>query len=737
MGKRRNPKTSVLMAVILLGLGWTIAAGKTIYPNVSDGPYASNPIPADGSYVEPEDIGGYPCVKLFWDEGEGSIAHSGYFSTDFDDVNDRVQDANLGAPYGSLPGLYYVVGYPAMPPPANEPMVRGTTYYWCVDEFDGTGTWPGPIWSFTIIPLKAYNPSPPTGTIYYVDPDVVLSWDPGKDAQEHDVYFGTDFNDVNSRVYPNVDATVIVTNWDPPGSLALGTTYYWRIDEVHDRLWPIEPGTNVTGDVWEFATGGAQIFVDVAASGANDGTSWANAYNYLQDALADANSISVPVEIRVAEGIYTPDSNSADPNGTGDREATFQLINGVTLQGGYAGFGEPDPNARDIDLYETILNGDLDGNDVQVSDPCDLLTEPTRGENSYHVVTGSGTDPNAVLDGFTITAGNANGSDPHGWGGGMCNANESSPTVTNCTFSGNSACAGGGMYNDSSSPTVTNCTFICNSALADGGGMNNENSSPMVSNCAFIGNSTEDGGGMCNCSSSPTVTNCTFTGNSAISPDVHVLGGGGMCNVEYSSPTLTNCILWGNSSPEPNGPQIALKDNSTVSISYCDLQGGQTAIYKVGTNNSVIWGEGNIDADPNFVDPNGPDAIAGTEDDDLRLSAGSPCIDAGDNTAVPPDTADLDGDSDTSERTPLDLDGLDRFVDDPNTGDTGVILPASYPDNVDMGAYEWYGGPACGDAEHPYPPGDLSGPDGVRDCYVDFFDFAVFAAHWLEYTGLE
>ena len=131
------------------------------------------------------------------------------------------------------------------------------------------------------------------------------------------------------------------------------------------------------------AAAGRTIYVDADASGANDGSSWADAYNYLQDALADANSgdeIHVaqdaltdassalkPLEISVAEGIYTPDSNSADPGGSGDRTATFQLINGVTLKGGYAGFGEPEPNAHDVELYETILSGDLDGNDIDIN----------------------------------------------------------------------------------------------------------------------------------------------------------------------------------------------------------------------------------------------------------------------------------------------------------------------------------------------------------------------------------
>ena len=73
---------------------------------------------------------------------------------------------------------------------------------------------------------------------------------------------------------------------------------------------------------------------------------------------------------------------------------------------------------------------------------------------------------------------------------------------------------------------------------------------------------------------------------------------------------------------------------------------------------------------------------------DYHLQAASPCIDAGDNTAVPPDTADLDDDGDTAERIPLDLDANSRFVDFPPPGGTGVADPPDYPEIVDMGAYE-------------------------------------------------
>src|SRR4030042_993968 len=106
------------------------------------------------------------------------------------------------------------------------------------------------------------------------------------------------------------------------------------------------------------------IYVDDnAAAGANNGSCWAEAYKFLQDALSDANAEEKPVEICVAQGVYTPDRTAAGPEGTADRDATFQLINGVTLQGGYAGLGQPDPNLCDHEFYKTILSGDLYGND--------------------------------------------------------------------------------------------------------------------------------------------------------------------------------------------------------------------------------------------------------------------------------------------------------------------------------------------------------------------------------------
>jgi hypothetical protein len=351
------------------------------------------------------------------------------------------------------------------------------------------------------------------------------------------------------------------------------------------------------------------IYVDDDANGANNGTSWADAYNHLQDALAEANSAAKPVEVWVAEGTYKSDTNSADPNGSGDCEATFQLISGVALYGGFPSGGGT-WNDRDPNAYETILSGDLDGNDTQGLDPCDLPNDPNRAENSYHVFyhpSGLNLDPNAILDGFTITGGNANGSYPHIDGGGMYN-DESSPTLTNCTFTDNSADYGGGMYNNQSGPNVSNCTFSGNSADWSGGGMENDpDSNPTLTACTFNANSARTGGGMSNSSSNPILTNCTFSRNSAellgggmdnfnSNPQVTnstfkenlATGGGGMRNFYNSEPIVTNCTFRGNS-VEMDGGGMCNYDSSPT-LSNCTFSGNHS-----GLRGGGMYNEGHSD----------------------------------------------------------------------------------------------------------------------------------------------
>ncbi len=394
----------------------------------------------------------------------------------------------------------------------------------------------------------------------------------------------------------------------------------------------------------------AVYHVDANATGNNDGSSWANAYVYLQDALVDANDAQKPVEIHVAQGTYTPDCGNGYVRG--DKQAKFLLKSGVTIKGGFAGVGADDPNAWDHQAYETVLSGDLSGNDER------LLANFV--ENSDHVIWCIEGDASAVLDGFTITGGYATDRIGGGLlnykanptvkrcvffdnyasqGGGMANR-YSSPTVTDCTFDGNLApYGGGGMYNtDQSHPMVESCVFHDNwTTYLGGGGMYCGDSNPTVIHCLFVDNVAPFGGGMYNAAANPFIGNCTFSNNRSNS------WGGGMQNEAGSDPTVTNCILWGDIPDE-----IAFSGSATVT--YSDVEGGWAGI-------------GNIARDPKFADPEG------------RLSSGSPCIDAGNNDAV-------------RSSITTDLDGNPRIVNG----------------TVDMGAYEF------GGTTPSPPPGSSADP---------------------------
>jgi parallel beta-helix repeat protein len=294
-----------------------------------------------------------------------------------------------------------------------------------------------------------------------------------------------------------------------------------------------------------------------------------------------------------------------------------------------------------------------------------------------------------ILEGFTITRGGIFG----GVGGGMYNR-DSSPTVTDCTFTFTEIA----MWNEGSNPTVTKCTFSDNlESMANFGsnptvigctfsdnnamwggvaGMHNRNGSPTVINCQFINNFSANGGAMWNEASSPTIINCTFTGNTTS------FFGGAMDNSD-SNPTLINCAFignqasWGGGIASDGGSPTLINCTFTGNTAWFE-EGGGIANYGGGLtlSNCILWsdsggeiynsgdaavsysdiaggfpGEGNIDADPLL-------------DADCHLQPGSPCIDAGNSADVP-------------DEVRIDLDGKPR------------IRGAS----VDVGAYEsWYRG---------------------------------------------
>ncbi len=484
----------------------------------------------------------------------------------------------------------------------------------------------------------------------------------------------------------------------------------------------------------DFCEHGQIVYVDAAphsggivAAAVHDGKSWDTAYLFLQDALDTAMLSPSVEEIWMAAGKYVPtdkscvtDSDCA-PTGascilgkcvwSNGRVQSFHMKSGLGIYGGFpSAASSPLASERDElsdrnpELYETILSGDNDDDDPD-SDCClphgapgcddaacetavcasrpsccstewdatcaleeaislcgGICTGGNNFENSYHVVTGSGTDDTAIMDGCTITAGNADGVFPDNRGGGMV-ITGGSPIVRNCIFRRNQGGFGGGLDNRSSSATVVNCKFIDNNAAFVGGGIEiNATGTPLISNCTFKDNTAGNGAGLHhNGSGIPLIVNCTFTANAAENV------GGGMSNVAGDA-AVANCIFSNNTdNGGANMDESAQIDvfAGTVTVSYSLIQGLST-----------FTGAGNIDADPLFADPFGGD---------LRLADSSPAIDAGDTTAVPADAADLDGDSNTAERTPLDLANMLRVLDDPNTPDTGVAGSAV----VDMGAYEF------------------------------------------------
>ena len=283
-----------------------------------------------------------------------------------------------------------------------------------------------------------------------------------------------------------------------------------------------------------------------------------------------------------------------------------------------------------------------------------------------------------------------------GFGGGMyCDA-DCEAELTDCTLSLNKSGDDGGGMAARASVMLEDCTFDHNqTALANGGGMD-VSTNAYLNRCFFYGNYAKtDGGGFHGNECDAEIVNCAFSGNEAEN------NGGGMAFFRDSDPLIVNCTLSGNWACGNGGgiavmgelgrPSAATVDNSIIAFSdpgeavWCDAYGSATLRYCDVYGNvggdwvSCITGQngssGNISADPLFVDSNGVDDIVGTEDDNLRLAAGSPCIDAGSSGLVPAGIEE-------------DLDRLDRFVDFPPPGGTGFGVPPTHPEIVDMGAYE-------------------------------------------------
>jgi predicted outer membrane repeat protein len=264
-------------------------------------------------------------------------------------------------------------------------------------------------------------------------------------------------------------------------------------------------------------------------------------------------------------------------------------------------------------------------------------------------------------------------------------------TITNTSFENNIAVSGGGVYasNDDSTMlnvvidkcelidntaertgglwltahgnminfTLTNSIFTGNEVLNFTGGCSFNWCIGTVSNCLFASNIANSGGGNWNSGgvsvwsgSNVDFMNCTFADNSASYGAGLTVGMGGIA-------TTTNCIFWGNSTD-----QIALDtlngQGGTLTVNYCDIQGGENSVNVIDPILSTLtWKDGNIDADPFFVDP----LLL-----DYHLQKSSPCI----GTAT--DSIEINGIM--CYCPPFDIEG------NPRPNPTGSI--------PDMGAYE-------------------------------------------------
>ncbi len=492
------------------------------------------------------------------------------------------------------------------------------------------------------------------------------------------------------------------------------------------------------------------LYVNVTASGNNDGTSWEDAYTSLSDALANASANN---KIWVAQGTYYPTTYAGD--GTTDRDMAFVLVADVAVYGGFNGTETTLEARADTTGATTILSGDMG-------------TKDDNTDNCYHVVISAGDVGTASLNGFTISGGNSNGSSTitingssvnriSGGGmfidfsspylnnigfannnakfyGGAIYNNYSSPEIRNVTFSGNKGKLGGGIYSnyssfkmedadfnensaityggaiyiEFSSPSLTNVTFNDNSAKYGGGIYINtkNNTKPTLRNVVFINNSaTNVGGGMYNRSSNSNLTDVIFSGNYSQAD------GGGMQNLGCS-PVLTNVVFTGNFAKYGGGMNNSNSSpfltNVTISGNYALMKGGGVYNYLSSPTsyNSISWGntalsEGdnvcNIDEDcnPSYYNcliegcsgSSSWNTDFGTDGGNNLDTEASPFI-----SWIDPSASDweatTDGDYQLSSTSPCIDAGSNSYVPDTITTDLDGNVRI-FNDVVDMGAYEY------------------------------------------------
>ncbi|MHC5002594.1 MAG: right-handed parallel beta-helix repeat-containing protein, partial [Planctomycetota bacterium] len=306
------------------------------------------------------------------------------------------------------------------------------------------------------------------------------------------------------------------------------------------------------------------VYVDDDAAPGGDGSGWDRPLRFLQDAITAAGSRTEPVEIRVAQGTYRPDRRAGRPEGDGDSGATFELRSGLVILGGFAGVTEPDPARRDPERFETILSGDLDGDDGSCEVPGGEGVPPCRDDNSAAVVSATATDATAGLDGVVVSGAFGAGvallvSDAVFVGcrfrdnvapdsGGGVASMLGSPTLVDCAFSDNLAegiflGGGGGFYGQGGRPTLDGCRFERNVGTIFGGGAHLVGCAATLIDCEFDDNTAQFGGGLSTRLGDPVVTGCRFTAHRSVPADEFHPGNGGGAYSFNGSPTFDGCVF--------------------------------------------------------------------------------------------------------------------------------------------------------------------------------------------------
>jgi len=353
------------------------------------------------------------------------------------------------------------------------------------------------------------------------------------------------------------------------------------------------------------------LYVKKGSTG--NGSAWNNAIGELADALKAAKSNTAIQQIWVAAGTYKPlyNHNLAPAGPYASQSLVFLLVKDVKLYGGFAG-NENAVSQRNLSVVanQTILNGDINDNDVVNGEGQSLYISGNYYDNTEHVVVSAGDVGDAELNGFVIKRGNAvwesnrgtstiNGASvSYDTGGGMSIV-DSSPTVRFCTFTENYGDSGGGLYVNGGEAKILSCTFIRNKA-SRGGGAYFEGKA-TVDLCTFSKNYANYGGGthigwisvsypsggqpIVNYKGPETISRSTFTENYAAS------AGGGIKSLGFTN--FVSCAITNNKS-QYAGAALTLEQNlasTSISITNCLIANNKSnnkiALYIVSGNNNT------------------------------------------------------------------------------------------------------------------------------------------------------